>query len=206
MPSQGVSAPQAPFSLGRLARLRIPPSPSAPLPFAPGKCPSWETSESPVQLLTVASPLFSSCHHGQLACDFSFCSTEGGFTPWSRWTPCSVTCGGLGNMSRSRDCAGMGKECLGPRVDIKYCQTPDCEGKGLPTPFPLECLLNKWHRLWLVSLPSSMLAHHAQAQRASSPLPELSMRCRDAQKPPVPLPSMGTAGRSALVSSSPSQE
>ncbi|XP_066483571.1 SCO-spondin-like [Tiliqua scincoides] len=80
-----------------------------------------------------------SCHNGQLACNF-FCSVDGGFTPWSPWTPCSVTCGGLGNMTRSRDCVHSvpGKECVGPQVDIKYCQTPDCKEVAGPTKEPVS--------------------------------------------------------------------
>ncbi|XP_077160383.1 SCO-spondin-like isoform X2 [Paroedura picta] len=79
-----------------------------------------------------------SCHNGELACVFSLCPVDGGFTPWSLWTPCSLTCGGLGNMTRSRECnnplpTNGGKECVGPRADIKYCQTPDCPALAGPT-------------------------------------------------------------------------
>ncbi|XP_015268441.1 PREDICTED: SCO-spondin [Gekko japonicus] len=84
-----------------------------------------------------------SCHNGQLTCVFSLCPVDGGFTPWSPWTPCSLTCGGLGNMTRSRECnnpspASGGKECLGPRVDIRYCQTPDCQVLAGPTKEPVS--------------------------------------------------------------------
>uniref|UniRef100_H9GNM8 SCO-spondin n=1 Tax=Anolis carolinensis TaxID=28377 RepID=H9GNM8_ANOCA len=76
-----------------------------------------------------------SCLNGRLECDFAFCPVDGGFSPWSPWGPCSLTCGGLGNMTRHRDCsqpipANGGKDCLGPRTDIKYCQALDCEGDG----------------------------------------------------------------------------
>ncbi|XP_053120701.1 SCO-spondin-like [Hemicordylus capensis] len=84
-----------------------------------------------------------SCHHGQLACTSSLCPVDGGFAPWSPWAACSLTCGGLGNMTRSRDCtdpvpANAGKECVGPRVDIKFCQTPDCEALAGPTKEPVS--------------------------------------------------------------------
>ncbi|XP_063157945.1 SCO-spondin-like [Candoia aspera] len=73
-----------------------------------------------------------SCRNGQLACTFTLCPVDGGFTAWSPWSPCSLTCGGLGNMTRSRDCARPkpahgGKDCAGPRTDIKFCQTLDCK-------------------------------------------------------------------------------
>ncbi|XP_060104212.1 SCO-spondin-like [Heteronotia binoei] len=84
-----------------------------------------------------------SCRNGQLACVFSLCPVDGGFAPWSLWTPCSLTCGGLGNMTRSRDCnnpspANGGKECVGPRVDIRYCQAPDCQALAGPTKEPVS--------------------------------------------------------------------
>nr|DBA25392.1 TPA: hypothetical protein GDO54_012926 [Pyxicephalus adspersus] len=73
------------------------------------------------------------CKSGRMECVFSACPQDGGFTLWSAWGPCSVTCGGLGNMTRTRNCtnpppANGGRDCEGPSVDIKYCQTPDCEG------------------------------------------------------------------------------
>ncbi|KAM4705238.1 SCO-spondin-like [Rhinophrynus dorsalis] len=73
------------------------------------------------------------CENGWMNCSLSVCPVDGGFTSWGAWSPCSVTCGGLGNMSRTRDCtdpapANGGRDCEGPGVDIKYCQTPECEG------------------------------------------------------------------------------
>ncbi|XP_063003641.1 SCO-spondin-like [Elgaria multicarinata webbii] len=84
-----------------------------------------------------------SCRHGQLTCTFSLCPVDGGFTPWSPWAPCSLTCGGLGNMTRSRACtspkpANGGKECAGPQVDLKYCQTLDCQAVAGPTKEPVS--------------------------------------------------------------------
>uniref|UniRef100_A0A8C0GWN8 Uncharacterized protein n=1 Tax=Chelonoidis abingdonii TaxID=106734 RepID=A0A8C0GWN8_CHEAB len=73
------------------------------------------------------------CHNGQLNCSFTRCPLDGGFAPWSLWTPCSVSCGGLGHMTRARGCtnpppANGGKDCVGLRTDIKYCQT--CAGRN----------------------------------------------------------------------------
>ncbi|XP_043922260.1 SCO-spondin-like [Protopterus annectens] len=71
------------------------------------------------------------CDNGQLNCTFSHCSLDGGFSPWSPWGSCSLTCGGLGHKTRTRNCtnpppANGGKDCHGPTVETKYCQTPDC--------------------------------------------------------------------------------
>ncbi|XP_075444784.1 SCO-spondin-like [Ascaphus truei] len=82
------------------------------------------------------------CEHGWMNCTVVACALDGGFAPWSSWSPCSVTCGGLGNMTRSRDCtdpapANGGEDCEGPSVDIKYCQTPECEYALGPTKEPL---------------------------------------------------------------------
>ncbi|KAM9163493.1 LOW QUALITY PROTEIN: SCO-spondin-like [Pangshura tecta] len=82
------------------------------------------------------------CHNGQLNCSFTRCPLDGGFAPWSLWTPCSVSCGGLGHMTRARGCtspapANGGKDCVGPRTDIKYCQAPDCPVTPGPTKEPV---------------------------------------------------------------------
>ncbi|XP_077125438.1 SCO-spondin-like [Ranitomeya variabilis] len=78
------------------------------------------------------------CVSGLMNCTFSTCPVDGGFTPWTPWNPCSVTCGGLGNMTRSRHCTDPaltngGKICEGAVVDIKYCQTPECGDTIEPT-------------------------------------------------------------------------
>ncbi|KAM4677962.1 LOW QUALITY PROTEIN: SCO-spondin-like [Discoglossus pictus] len=81
------------------------------------------------------------CSHGWMNCTLSKCVLDGGYTSWSPWGPCSVTCGGLGNMTRRRECtnpapANGGRDCTGPGVDIKYCQTPDCEYAVGPSETP----------------------------------------------------------------------
>ncbi|XP_068790174.1 SCO-spondin-like [Struthio camelus] len=81
------------------------------------------------------------CLHGRLSCAEPRCPRDGGFTPWSPWSGCSRTCGGLGHMSRTRACtnpppARGGRDCAGPRTDTKYCQAPDCEAVAVPTEEP----------------------------------------------------------------------
>ncbi|XP_030052234.1 SCO-spondin [Microcaecilia unicolor] len=114
-----------------------------------------------------------SCYNGQLNCTFNLCTVDGAFAPWGRWTPCSLTCGGLGNMTRSRECSNPppahgGKDCVGPRIDIKYCQTPECEAALGPTVEP----------------PTGMPGWEGGFQPWSSWTP-CSKTCTDAENPAV---------------------
>ncbi|XP_062907004.1 SCO-spondin [Mobula hypostoma] len=72
------------------------------------------------------------CSHGRLNCSFTSCVLDGQFSTWSPWTSCSRSCGGIGHMTRSRDCsnpkpANGGRDCVGPRIDVKFCQPAECE-------------------------------------------------------------------------------
>ena len=57
-----------------------------------------------------------------------------GFTPWSDWTHCSVSCG-HGITTRSRSCisafnaVGIDNSCLGPKVQTKRCRIRRCPGE-----------------------------------------------------------------------------
>ncbi|XP_050798803.1 SCO-spondin-like [Gopherus flavomarginatus] len=100
------------------------------------------------------------CHNGQLNCSFTRCPLDGGFAPWSLWTPCSVSCGGLGHMTRARGCtnpppANGGKDCVGPRTDIKYCQTPDCPAGPTKEPVPSVPGSEEGFSLWSPWSPCS---------------------------------------------------
>ncbi|MBN3300416.1 SSPO protein, partial [Amia calva] len=73
------------------------------------------------------------CQHGQWNCSLSVCPEEGGLSPWGPWGPCSLSCGGLGQKTRTRDCnhpapAHGVRDCEGTRLETTYCQTPDCPG------------------------------------------------------------------------------
>ena len=57
---------------------------------------------------------------------------DGGYTEWSDWRECSVTCGG-GVMTRSRTCSNPspkdgGKNCdgLGPAEEKEGCNGEEC--------------------------------------------------------------------------------
>ena len=80
-------------------------------------------------------PPLSSCEHGLWNCSLAHCPQDGGLSPWGPWSPCSLSCGGLGQKSRSRGCtqpppAHGGRDCQGVRLETTYCQAPDCTGEG----------------------------------------------------------------------------
>ncbi|KAM6201811.1 SCO-spondin-like [Rhynchocyon petersi] len=62
------------------------------------------------------------------------CTMAGAFSPWSEWSLCTRSCGGLGTRSRSRLCVHPShgsQDCLGPHQDLQPCSSPDCPGERL---------------------------------------------------------------------------
>ena len=63
-----------------------------------------------------------------------FSGADGGFSRWSFWSECSLTCGG-GVQSRTRTCTnplpqGYGEDCDGPLQETRACNDTPCpEGK-----------------------------------------------------------------------------
>ncbi|XP_022081302.1 coadhesin-like [Acanthaster planci] len=58
-------------------------------------------------------------------------SVDGGWSEWSDWSACSVTCGGGGRTSRSRICNNPvpmhgGLDCVGDGDEIRPCPSPIC--------------------------------------------------------------------------------
>lgn len=71
--------------------------------------------------------------HGRWNCSLEHCPVHGALSSWGPWSPCSLSCGGLGLKTRSRGCtqpapAHGGRDCQGPRRETTYCQAPDCPG------------------------------------------------------------------------------
>jgi hypothetical protein len=67
---------------------------------------------------------------------WGFSLVDGGYSVWSEWMDCSLTCGG-GLSTRRRSCTFpepqfRGKDCLstiGPDTESKACKTDKCPGR-----------------------------------------------------------------------------
>lgn len=83
---------------------------------------------------------------------------DGGWTRWTEWNECSVTCGN-GTQSRLRTCTDPvpmygGKDCRGESLQVRNCFPRHCPGKAqtchclsihpsLPLP-PVHCVWEPW--------------------------------------------------------------
>ena len=70
------------------------------------------------------------CRTGRNRCLFS---VDGGWSNWSQWTDCSVTCGD-GTITRFRQCdnpqpASGGVTCTGDATESSDCNEASCPGK-----------------------------------------------------------------------------
>ena len=64
---------------------------------------------------------------------FVLLTVHGGFSPWSQWSHCAVTCGGA-LKRRQRSCSNPkpmfgGRNCLGERLQTRRCGTEACSGE-----------------------------------------------------------------------------
>lgn len=73
-------------------------------------------------------------HLEQIECNTLPCPIDGGFSQWSDWSSCSVTCG-MGEKNRSRYCNNPfpkynGKNCSGINSEAELCLTSLCPIDG----------------------------------------------------------------------------
>ncbi|KAK7100724.1 hypothetical protein V1264_023622 [Littorina saxatilis] len=66
------------------------------------------------------------------SCNTQACPEDGVWEDWSKWSECTLTCGG-GNQWRARDCIGPfygGAECPGPANETRDCNAHHCPVDG----------------------------------------------------------------------------
>lgn len=84
----------------------------------------------------------------QEICDVPFCPVDGGWSTFSNWSTCSVSCGdGVGMQVRNRICNAPvpefnGRECIGESYEVKHCSEALCSATTTNSPsvkeIPLE--------------------------------------------------------------------
>eukprot|EP00111_Clytia_hemisphaerica_P024940 TCONS_00073484-protein len=76
-------------------------------------------------------------------CHLGGCPRDGGYTSWSTFSSCTLSCGG-GVQSRTRSCTqppplNGGKKCSGPSSETKACNTQPC-----PAPWTCQQKTTQW--------------------------------------------------------------
>lgn len=60
--------------------------------------------------------------------------SEDGWSPWSEWTQCTVTCGS-GTQQRGRSCDDTSNTCAGPSIQTRRCSLGKCDRRGMENIF-----------------------------------------------------------------------
>ena len=76
-------------------------------------------------------------------------SVDGGFTDWTSWDTCSVSCGG-GSQGRTRSCTNPapqygGASCVGDTSQTQDCNTQVCISEYLSRKYPVLMLIGVFH-------------------------------------------------------------
>ncbi|CAL8304735.1 unnamed protein product [Lota lota] len=130
-------------------------------------------------------------------------SKEDGWSPWTEWTECSVTCG-RGGQQRGRSCDDIIASCAGPSVQTRNCMLAKCDRKGR-----LDGLWGMWSP-WSTCTTTCGEGNVTRVRLCSSPGPQRGGRgcpgsARETQpcgKPPCPV----AGGWSAWAGWSPCSE
>lgn len=88
----------------------------------------------------------SACSLNELYVFFDLLSVNGGWSNWSSYSHCSVSCGG-GNQTRTRSCTNPapshgGHICVGKSVETATCNDHGCPSNVLIT-FPFVIIMEK---------------------------------------------------------------
>ncbi|XP_045160489.2 SCO-spondin-like [Mercenaria mercenaria] len=100
------------------------------------------------------------------ACNSENCPINGGYTTWSAWTACNVTCGG-GEQSRSRECSNPlpqygGNNCFGDASETQACNSENC---------PINGGYTAWSA-WTACNVTCGGGEQSRSRECSSPLPQ----------------------------------
>lgn len=91
-----------------------------------------QSQKNPAGVNSVSGSLFPIIYHIRELRTFVIFSVDGGWTPWSVWSDCSVTCG-RGNQIRTRACINPpprnnGTHCPGADREMQHCHIAPCLG------------------------------------------------------------------------------